>query len=242
MALRHLGLVALPAGLRPAVLLAHPTVSVLSIHFLTMNTSPLRLLGFSLALFLTTVACQKLLPGAPEDDSLLDGPIEGLTPGQNAQFLAGDIAFNDEIFTPATGLGPYFVSSSCGSCHAGDGKGHPFTTLTRFGQVDETGNTFMEQGGPQLQNRAIPGHAPEAIPAGASFSKFTPPARRCRRATTRTPPAPRSTKTATAFRAYPTGFTHRTSSKRSGFTSPKTGCSSGVSAKKPPPSICCSKR
>lgn len=31
-------------------------------------------------------------------------------------------------------------------------------------------------GGPQLQNRALPGYAPEQIPAGASFSKFTPPA------------------------------------------------------------------
>jgi CxxC motif-containing protein (DUF1111 family) len=69
-----------------------------------------------------------------------------------------------------------FVSASCGSCHAGDGKGHPFTTLTRFGQTDSTGNHFLPQGGPQLQNRAIPGFMPEQIPAGATFSKFTPPA------------------------------------------------------------------
>lgn len=139
-----------------------------------MNRRTLYLLFAALAFGVS--ACEKLLPGAPEDDSLLDGPIGELTAGQSAQFLAGDIAFNDEIFTPATGLGPYFVSTSCGSCHAGDGKGHPFTTLTRFGQVDEQGNTFMEQGAPQLQNRAIPGHAPETIPAGASFSKFMPPA------------------------------------------------------------------
>lgn len=141
-----------------------------------MKKSPIYTLGVSLALFLATVACQKLLPGLPEEDSLLDGPIGELTPEQNARFIAGDVAFNDEIFTPATGLGPYFVSTSCGSCHAGDGKGHPFTTLTRFGQVDERGNTFLGQGGPQLQNRAIPGHSPETIPSGASFSKFMPPA------------------------------------------------------------------
>ncbi|ULT42988.1 hypothetical protein KRR40_05455 [Niabella defluvii] len=30
--------------------------------------------------------------------------------------------------------------------------------------------------GPQLQNRAIPGYQPEQIPAGATFSKLTPPA------------------------------------------------------------------
>jgi CxxC motif-containing protein (DUF1111 family) len=68
------------------------------------------------------------------------------------------------------------VATSCGSCHAGDGKGHPFTTLTRFGQTDSTGNRFLHLGGPQLQNRALPGYTPEYIPAGATFSKFTPPA------------------------------------------------------------------
>lgn len=31
-------------------------------------------------------------------------------------------------------------------------------------------------GGPQLQNRAIPGYEPETIPAGATWSKFVPPA------------------------------------------------------------------
>lgn len=121
-------------------------------------------------------ACSKLQPAAPADDELLDGPVAGLTYEQNRQFLAGDVAFNDEIFTTQTGLGSIFVASSCGSCHAGDGKGHPFTTLTRFGQVDSTGNNFLHLGGPQLQNRALPGFTPEQIPTGATFSKFTPPA------------------------------------------------------------------
>ena len=47
---------------------------------------------------------------------------------------------------------------------------------TRFGQVDSTGNQFLHLGGPQLQNRALPGYTTEQIPAGATFSKFTPPA------------------------------------------------------------------
>lgn len=110
------------------------------------------------------------------DDQLLDGPIEGLTNEERTLFLAGDIAFNDEIFITTTGLGPVFVATSCGSCHPGDGKGHPFTTLTRFGQTDSTGNNFLDKGGPQLQNRAIPGYLPEQIPAGATHSSFTPPA------------------------------------------------------------------
>ncbi|MEY2917709.1 MAG: hypothetical protein RIS73_1423 [Bacteroidota bacterium] len=121
-------------------------------------------------------ACSKLQPAAPANDTLLDGPVDGLSYGQHRQFLNGDIAFNDEIFTSQTGLGSIFVATSCGSCHAGDGKGHPFTTLTRFGQTDSTGNKFLHLGGPQLQNRALPGFVPEQIPAGATFSKFTPPA------------------------------------------------------------------
>jgi CxxC motif-containing protein (DUF1111 family) len=127
-------------------------------------------------LILAGVGCQRLLPKVPADDSILDGPVEGLTNEQNAIFLRGDIAFNDDVFTAETGLGPLFVATSCGSCHAGDGKGHPFTTLTRFGQIDTFGNQFLNQGGPQLQNRAVPGFMPEQIPAGTKFSKFTPPA------------------------------------------------------------------
>lgn len=130
-------------------------------------------------LFITIVllvACSKLEPSLPADEELLDGPVEGLTHAQNAQFLAGDVAFNNELFNSTNGLGPLFVATSCGSCHAGDGKGTPFTTLTRFGQHDSTGNQFLHLGGPQLQNRALPGFQPESIPAGAPFSKFTPPA------------------------------------------------------------------
>ena len=121
------------------------------------------------------VACTKFEPIGPSEEDILDGPIEGLTLEQNAQFLRGDANVN-EIFTSQTGLGSVFVASNCISCHAGDGKGTPFTTLTRFGQIDSAGNQFLHLGGPQLQNRAIAGFQPEQIPAGATFAKFTPPA------------------------------------------------------------------
>lgn len=121
-------------------------------------------------------SCEHFEPAGPEEEELLDGPMEDLNSAQNAEFLAGDIAFNDEIFTAASGLGPIFVANSCGSCHPGDGKGAPFTTLTRFGQIDDTGNKFLHMGGPQLQNRALPGYEPETIPEGATFSKLTPTA------------------------------------------------------------------
>lgn len=121
------------------------------------------------------ISCEPNYTNAPADDEVLDGPIDGLSHEEMNRFLKGDIAFS-EVFTRETGLGPTFVATSCISCHAGDGKGHPFTTLTRFGQSDETGNLFLGQGGPQLQNRALPGYLPEQIPFGATSSKFTPPA------------------------------------------------------------------
>jgi CxxC motif-containing protein (DUF1111 family) len=134
-----------------------------------------RLLFIALITGLVVISCQKLMPGAPESSSVLDGPVDGLNSAQTAQFMAGDAAFA-QVFTKSTGLGSTFVATSCISCHAGDGKGHPSTTLTRFGQPDEFGNLFLDQGGPQLQNRALPGFIPEQIPAGATFSRFTPPA------------------------------------------------------------------
>jgi len=121
------------------------------------------------------VACSKLEPAAPADDQVLDGPVEGLTTAEAAQHRRGDVAFTDQVFTKETGLGPIFVATSCGSCHSGDGKGHPFSTLTRFGQMDSTGNRYLHLGGPQLQDRALPGILPEQIPAGATAARFTPP-------------------------------------------------------------------
>ncbi|MBK9631682.1 MAG: thiol oxidoreductase [Saprospiraceae bacterium] len=124
---------------------------------------------------IVSFSCEKFVPASPSDEDLLEGPISGLSTQEINQFLRGDEAFN-EVFTTQNGLGPLFVATSCGACHSGDGKGHLLTTLTRFGQVDSTGNHFIGLGGPQLQNRALPGYIPEQIPAGASSSKFTPPA------------------------------------------------------------------
>jgi CxxC motif-containing protein (DUF1111 family) len=141
-----------------------------------MTNRKAKLICAFIAPALMIVACSKLIPPLPADNELLDGPVAGLSDAEHQRFLAGDVAFNDNIFTVSSGLGPAFVATSCGSCHPGDGKGHPFTTLTRFGQTDSTGNHWIGKGGPQLQNRAIPGFEPEQLPSGVPFSKFTPPA------------------------------------------------------------------
>ncbi|MTI88840.1 MAG: c-type cytochrome [Balneolaceae bacterium] len=125
--------------------------------------------------FFLMISCEAIIPEAPAEEDLLDGPIAGLSYEEQDQFLKGDIAFNDDVFTPKTGLGPTFVATSCGSCHPGDGKGHPSTSLIRFGQTEpNTAPTIS--GAPQLQNRAIPGYQPEKLPDGVPFMKMTPPA------------------------------------------------------------------
>lgn len=127
----------------------------------------------TLGIFFTT-ACEALLPVSPTEDEVLDGTIAALNTAETAQHLRGDIAFS-KVFTSVTGLGPIFVSNSCVSCHAGDGKGHPSTSLIRFGQTDETGNQFLTMGGPQLQHQALTGFMPETLPLGASHSTFVAP-------------------------------------------------------------------
>lgn len=129
---------------------------------------------FTAGFFLMT-SCEGIVPEAPAEEDLLDGPISGLNYEEQLQFLKGDIAFNDDVFSPETGLGPVFVATSCGSCHPGDGKGHPSTSLIRYGQTEP--NTVSDiTGAPQLQNRAIPGYQPENLPDGVPFMKVTAPA------------------------------------------------------------------
>ena len=128
-----------------------------------------------LSFVLFAIACEKTLPPAPDENSLLDGPMEGLSTEEQAQFLKGDEAFA-EVFTVEKGLGPIFVATQCASCHPGDGKGSPFVKFTRFGQPDTMGNQFLALGGPQLQHKAIPGFQPEQLPAGATSTDLIAPA------------------------------------------------------------------
>lgn len=128
-----------------------------------------------IAIVVFVVSCDKTMPPAPEENEILDGPINGLTSAQQIRFLKGDVAFGD-VFTIAKGLGPIFVANQCASCHPGDGKGSPFVKFTRFGQPDTLGNQFLDLGGPQLQHKAIPGYQPEQFPVGATSSDLIAPA------------------------------------------------------------------
>ena len=122
-------------------------------------------------------ACDVLTPSGPPEEELLDGTIEGMTPSQVRQHLAGDEEFARR-FAVADGLGPIFVATSCEQCHAGDGKGHPAFDLVRYGRYDGAAWDPMSAfGGPQLQHRSIPGYPAESVPPGATgVATFTPPA------------------------------------------------------------------
>lgn len=122
------------------------------------------MLGITLAIM---VGCD-LYPGAPEPNQILDAPLDNLTGEQLNLHLKGDEEFGRR-FTAEDGVGPIFVANSCDACHPGEGKGHPVFNLTRFGKMENGEfDPMREQGGPQLQNRAVPGFTPEKIPEGAT--------------------------------------------------------------------------
>ncbi|MCA9671517.1 MAG: thiol oxidoreductase [Myxococcales bacterium] len=134
-------------------------------------TLPMMLLALAAPLALALAGCGTLFSDAPDEDAILDGPIAGLSRTQLETFFAGDDRFS-ERFTAATGLGPVFNERSCASCHPGDGRGHPSTNLTRFGRGDPDDpprfDNLLALGGPQLQDRAVPGYVPEVLPREAT--------------------------------------------------------------------------
>jgi CxxC motif-containing protein (DUF1111 family) len=128
-----------------------------------------------LIIIISVFSCKKITPNSQVDFDVLEGPIKGLTKEENHLFLKGDAVFG-EIFTSEKGLGPLFVSNSCVSCHTIDGKGHPSNIITRFGQVDGLGNLYLNQGGPQIQNRSLPGYNPETLLNNVPFTQLIAPA------------------------------------------------------------------
>lgn len=136
-----------------------------------------KLLAFASVILFVIISCSKIMPPEPASETVLAGPVEDLTPIQMANHIKGDQEFG-RVFGTADGLGPIFVATSCESCHAGDGKGHPSTTLTRFGKYNGVSwDPMISEGGPQLQHLSIAGYPAEQLPSGISgFSKLVAPA------------------------------------------------------------------
>jgi CxxC motif-containing protein (DUF1111 family) len=127
-------------------------------------------------LFLTMGACDLMYPDEPAREVRINRPMPNLTHDQMGIHVKGQEAFN-QSFSPEEGLGPIFIATACSACHPGDAQGHLVFNLARFGKME--GGRFdpmEEKGGPQLQNRAIPGFEPEVMPEDISgTAQFTAP-------------------------------------------------------------------
>jgi CxxC motif-containing protein (DUF1111 family) len=117
-------------------------------------------------------ACDHLATDAPLDADVFDAAVPGLTHAEAAAFARGDAEF-ERRFAPSTGLGPVFNNASCASCHSGDGRGRLDNALQRIGSSAD--DMLRAIGGPQIQDKAIPGAEPERVPARAAVSLRLPP-------------------------------------------------------------------
>jgi CxxC motif-containing protein (DUF1111 family) len=125
----------------------------------------------ALVLAFSLGACDKLTTQAPDPGDIFDGPLPGLTKEELAAFIRGDEAFGRQ-FSPNEGLGPIFNNVSCASCHSGDGRGRVENGFIRFSIGEDL---VPHLGGPQLQDKAIPGAVPERLPEGVQTSFRLPP-------------------------------------------------------------------
>jgi CxxC motif-containing protein (DUF1111 family) len=114
----------------------------------------------------------------------LGEPLAGLTPDQQALFLAGKKVFQ-RVFEPKDGLGPLFNGNSCAECHetpvVGGVGDEVEVHATRFGGPNACDPLFHE-GGPVIQQNATPllralGIEKEQVPpsATAQARRSTPP-------------------------------------------------------------------
>lgn len=129
-------------------------------------------LALVLATAVAIVACDQLTTVAPPDGDVFDGPVDGLSDAEMAAFARGDAEF-ERRFAPNSGLGPIFNDASCATCHSGDGRGALRNALFRIGSPDDDFQSAI--GGPQIQDKAIPGAEPERVPAGIPVSVRLPP-------------------------------------------------------------------
>ena len=123
------------------------------------------------SLVLLGSGCSNLLTERAAQGDRFDQPLDGLSNGELGQFQRGQTQFR-RAFTVVEGLGPIFNNVSCASCHSGDGRGNTSNTLVRFSRGTDLDQS---EGGPQIQDKAIPGAEPERLPAGVDVSNRMPP-------------------------------------------------------------------
>ena len=108
-----------------------------------------------LTLAAASAACRR--PPAPGD------PLPGLSKAERARFDSGRVAF-ENVFTPATGLGPLFNADGCAECHEQPVSGGAGDEIERhaaaFHAVPPAGTRQCDElvalGGPVFQKRVTP--------------------------------------------------------------------------------------
>ena len=123
------------------------------------------------ALCIAMSACDTFMSEAPTAGESFVEPFEGLDHDLNNIFAIGDENF-ERPFAVSEGLGPIFNNIGCEGCHPGDGRGTPELGFFRFSRDSDL---VPGEGGPQHQDKAIPGIPLELVPAGVDRSFRMPP-------------------------------------------------------------------
>ena len=129
------------------------------------------LFRWSLIPILVTMGCDRIMTETPKAGDDFESPLHGMSHDQNAVFALGDENF-ERAFTVREGLGPIFNNVGCAGCHPADGRGTPELGFFRFSRE---GDTAMDLGGPQHQDKAIPGVPVEMLPGGVDRTFRMPP-------------------------------------------------------------------
>ena len=137
-----------------------------------------RVLALTIFLVITALWLLSARPQRTFAQTMLGGPLSGLTTGQLTKFTTGMTQF-DFAWDPVHGLGPIYTNNSCNNCHAqpvvgGYDNGN---RVTYFGKLNSDGsfNPLTNEGGIVLQplsgSKFIPGCtvAGEVIPSDANL-------------------------------------------------------------------------
>jgi CxxC motif-containing protein (DUF1111 family) len=117
------------------------------------------------------MGCDRIVTERPAAGDDFESPLDGMSHDLNAVFALGDENF-ERAFTVGEGLGPIFNNVGCESCHPADGRGAPELGFSRFSRQ---GDPATDLGGPQHQDKAIPGVPLEAVPVGVERTFRMPP-------------------------------------------------------------------
>ena len=130
-----------------------------------------RYLLIFLSSLMSSLGCDTLMTETPTEGDDFTAPFDGISGDLTTAFAVGDEAF-ERVFTVAEGLGPLFNNTGCEACHPADGRG---SRDLGFFRISTDVDLALAQGGPQIQDKAIPGFSAEVVPGGVLKTFRLPP-------------------------------------------------------------------